>query len=332
MFDSKQVGKTITLQRLIVRSAFIALCCVSPLWVDAQSEVSELPVHFSRYFNNPQINPAAGGSYAGTEFFVGTRRNSGNFGGIATSFFSATVRLNSKGPGFNVLGAYFNDDREGGFLRRDRAYASYARHQRIGDNLRLAAGLSMGIYNFSVRSNVLTGAASGLGFDGNAGVWLYNARNRVGLSLNQFSNTKVQPLNQAIRLTRHYYLTAERDQAIAGGFKIIPSLFLRYTEKKVYGLDSWYYGVALRGVVKDIVEVGVSYERNNGIHLLLGIQNIQLIFQKNSENPTNKFNLYFASFLANVNATGTRVQTSELILSWYINGKGKGNSNTDCAF
>ena len=301
-----------------MRIGFVCLFLIAPSILYAQSEVYELPIHFGQYFNNPQINPAQIRNDGDLEFFAGSRSNRGNFGGISTSFFSANFKLNSKKDGFNVVGAYFNNDKEGDLIRRSRGYGSYARHQQINTNWFLAVGFSLGLYNFSIKSNPTLGGISGGGFDGNAGLYLYRKKTRLGLSVNQFSNTKVQPLDQVIRLVRHYYFTGEHDLSVTSSFKLIPSIFMRYTENEVFAMNKWHYGGALNFLLQDIVGFGASYEKNARTYFFVGIENIHLTLGERSNSHDHKLNIHFSFLIPNANSIGTNTRTLELVISYFI--------------
>lgn len=304
-----------------MRFVFFSLFAfVTTLDFFAQSEVVELPIHLGQYFNNPQLNPAKCGSSGNTEIFAGYKKNGENNVGTNNSFFSTAFRLKSKNTSFNVVGIYFNTDKEGALIRRNRGYGSYARHQQLNDNWALSAGLSLGFYNFGVKSNPVSGGLSGFGFDGNGGIWLYSNKTKFGVSVNQFSNTKVQPLDEIRVLARHYIATLEQTFTVKDEFHVIPSVFVRYIDDtSSYYYSQWHGGATLNFLLNNVLRFGSSYEYNEGFYFFAGIQNINISIGKTEERTVfNKLNVHFSYFAPSITNKQTNLQSFELVLSYFV--------------
>lgn len=286
--------------------------------LNAQFAVTEVPVHFGQYFNNPQINPARGGSESDVEFYAGNKRNSGNFSGITTAYLSAFLRLHSKRESFNVLGLNFNNDNEGQFITRNRIYASYSRHQKMSADWFLSGGISLGMYNFSIKPNPSMDAVGAATFDGSGGIWLYSDNTRLGLSVNQFNNATVRPIDQVILLNRHFYFIGEQDITIGESFQFGPKLFTRYIEANNNSfIQQWRFGGGLNFLVKDLISFGASYENKEGLYTFLGIKNINMVVGENKKNNSGKLNVDFSYFVPAKNNYRTNIQSYEFVLRYY---------------
>ena len=291
----------------------------------SQTVVSELPIRFGQFFNNPQINPAKGGSKMGIELYAGSRRNSGSFAGVSTSLFSCYFRLNSKNKSFNVLGVDFNNDKEGPFLSRNRFYGSFSRHQKLNDSWFFAGGVSLGMYNFGIKSSDVIPGVSAAAFDGNGGIWLYTKNTGLGISVNQFNNAKVQPVDEVIQLTRHYHFMAEHTLAINELFQIKPSVFTRIMENNTNRfLRQWGLGGAVNFLIKDIVGFGTSYEKDEGFYACIGIQNVCVACQ---ENKNSALSIDLSYFMPSRTNYRTNTQCYELVLRYYFD-KNKNSNKT----
>ena len=287
----------------------------------AQTVVSELPVHFGQYFNNPQINPAKGGSEAAVELYAASRRNSENWGGVSTSAFSSYFRLKTKSESFNTLGLDLNTDKEGPVLSRNRAYGSFSRHQKLNETWFLAGGISAGIYNFGIKSSDQFAGASAIAFDGNSGIWLCTKATKLGLSVLQFNNAKVRPFEQAIQLTRHYYFTGEQNLHVNEFFQLTPSVFARYVERNLNPfIQTWSLGGVFNVLLNDIVSFGTSYEKQEGFYAFIGIQNVCMACGENKKNDLNALSIDISFFMPNRNNYRTNTHAFEIVLRYNYTG------------
>lgn len=282
------------------------------------AQINELPVHFGQYFNNPQINPAIGGARDKFIVFSGNKRNLGNFGGIKTSYISAFYRFKKNKDGFHSIGASFNNDREGTSIARNRAYISYARHQRVSKLWMLSSGFSGGVYTFSVKSNPVIGGASSSVLDLNLGVFLYSNLTSVSFSINQLNRGKVKPFNQIIELIPQYNLIIEQKIKVNQNLSIQPSCFYKYANLGFKELNT-RLGIGLTALLINKINVGTSYEAQEGVYAFLGLHNIEL----NSKFSEQKIDIDFSYFLPNVNNTRTNINAYELTLKYYFNKKKK---------
>lgn len=280
-------------------------------------QVNELPIHFGQFFNNPQINPAKGGSKGNVEVYNGNRRNQGNFGGIKTSYLSAYFRAGVNKGSFHSFGFSFNNDREGTNIARNRTYLSYARHQQLNKDWKLSAGLSGGMYNFSVKSNPVIGGASSGVLDVNLGLFLYSNKSALSFSINQLNGGEVQPFIQIIKLIPQYNFIAEHKTEAGDNLKITPSIFYRYANLGNKEINS-RIGVSTNFLIANLINVGASYELKEGSYVFIGVHNISLSQGGAKFTSNNKFDVDFSYFMPSSTNTRTNINAFELTLKYFI--------------
>lgn len=288
------------------------------LFFSAYSQVKELPVHFGQYFNNPQLNPAKGGSDSKLEIYNGNRRNQGGFGGVKTSYASVFFRLKEKNESFHTLGLSFNNDREGSFLTRNRVYTSYSRHQKLTEDWKLAAGVSAGMFNFAIKSNPITGGASSGVLDLNLGVHFYSENSSVGFSMNQFTGGEVQPINQIIQLTPQYNLIGEHSLTIIDKLTITPSAFFRYANLDLKELNT-RAGGGVNFLISDFLNLGGTYETKEGVYAFVGFHNISI--NTSALKFDNKLDIDISYFIPSLNNIRTNINAFEIALKYFISKK-----------
>lgn len=192
-------------------------------------EQIELPQHFGQFYNNPIINIANNGLDSKVDLRMDNQRNTGGFGGVSTSYLSLFYTHTHK-KSKNIYGLFFYNDKEGDFLFRRRALLSYSRHQQISNNWTLSLGLSMGFYVFGIKPNSSTGGYSSYSFEGNSSLLLYSKNTKIGLSVNQFSNSLIRPVSQEMRLKRHYYFYGQHKFSLYSKVSTTSSAYVRYVD------------------------------------------------------------------------------------------------------
>lgn len=300
----------------------VVIILFSSLFKQICSQINELPIHFGHYFNDPQINPAKGGGKSDIEAYNGNRRNQGSFGGIKTSYLSAFFRLKESKGSFHTLGFSFNNDREGSSIARNRVYLSYSRHQKLSDSWKLSAGLSGGMYNFSVKSNPVIGGASAGTVDLNLGVNLYSKSTSIGVSINQLNEGDVQPFIQVIKLVTQYNFIADHKFEVGKNLKITPSFFYRYANLENKELNS-RFGFSSNFLITKHINIGASYELKEGAYTFLGLHNIPLFQSEKKTIYSKVLNIDFSYFIPSANNTRTNINAYELSLKYFFNRNNK---------
>ncbi len=219
----------------------------------------------------PFINPASIGSTTKVEAMLGSKNHIGNFSAISTNFAGvfAAIKKSSQRP-FNVIGLRFDNDQEGKYISRTRAYVTYAFHFRFVGNYYLSGGVDFGGLNLSVKGTPSTGDKSEYVPDANSGIWFYNKDLKFGISINQIFNGRLQPYQEISVLRRHFNITAQKTLKISSIFYLKPSFLFRFPSYINYNAD---YSLEL-----DLADFfgGISIRHRLGGAFWLGITRIRI--------------------------------------------------------
>ena len=261
-------------------------------------EAIEMPQRFGQFYNNPMMNIARNGLTSKIEARLDNQRTAGGFAGSSTSYASFLYN-NSTRKHKNIYGLYVYNDNEGDFISRQRVLLSYSRHQKISRNVFLSVGLSSGISLYGIKPSATTPAYSDNSFEGNASLLMYSKKSQIGLSVNQFSNSTMQPASQILRLARHYYLFGQQDYDIYSDLKMSSNVFVQYMNVPPNTrLNKLNFGFSQR-VYLNIILVGVGIERDAAT-AIIGLNNLK--FGQNAIDFDFSYRLPFAKTNAiNVN-------------------------------
>ena len=231
------------------------------------------PVQFNQYTRSyTLINPASICQYSSLETDLGYKRNIGSFSTISTYYASVGFRpsKDSKNPSHNAFGLRFDSDREGKYIGRTRMYGLYAFHTKITSKIFLSAGIDFGFFNMSIKGTPSTGNTSTFIPDADAGIWVWGATYKIGISLNQLLKGSLQPIKEVIELPVHANFVAAKRINIAENLSIMPSILVRYPYYKEYNAD-----YTLECTYKPITG-GVGFKHNQGIVFLAGLSGLKI--------------------------------------------------------
>jgi|GEM_PF-1906922 len=297
---------------------FILMLTISIVNGYSQSKAYELPVYYGQFFNDPQINTLGFNNKSDLKISLAHRRNSNNFGGINTSLFSAQFKLKSKKESsHHSAGLKFVSDKEGFLIRRNRAALTYGRHLKMNEKFNIAGGFSAGFYNFSITSNDVTGGYSSYAFDGSFSVAMYNQKTKLGLSINQFTNSTIQPVSQEIILMRHLNFFASHNFKIGEEVNFIPNIISRYSRNDNSIFTGFAASFGAQFLFKEKFMAGASAEKSNGYYFFGGFEQIPL--------GSSKINLTLSYFVPNGKNLRSNVQLFEVFISSDINFKNNKN-------
>ena len=176
-------------------------------------ESAIIPLSFNQYpVYNSLRNPSTlhrfsegkyniNGGYLG---YTGVRK-ANNLSFLAYSKKIKSLDTNRK----SYVGIHVMNESIGKFFRTVRFYLDYKLKMPLNNELDLAAGVSMGMYNFNVYGNSYTSGLSSFAIDGNIGFSLVHSKFQSGVSLVQFLNSSVKTNNDFSVLKRHYHFFGE---------------------------------------------------------------------------------------------------------------------------
>lgn len=245
----------------------------------AQPTNKNYPVQLSQFmYGYPLINPSSMGVNANYELNMGYQRPITGFTGISTyycmiSFIPYKIKVSAKSK--NVTGLRFFNDNEGAYINRMRFYGMYAFHTRISSTLSLAGGIDFGGMNFSVKATPTTEGASIFKADANTGIWLYNNRFHVGLSVNQLFNSVFQPIDERTVLPTHFNLTGSYAVVSNDRIELRPHVLLTYPYYSGTSIQAGLHGLFFNKVITT-----VSWNYKTSFSAMAGVSDL-VIYKSN---------------------------------------------------
>ena len=180
------------------------------------------------------------------------------------------------------IGLQVINDRTGP-LNNFSAYGTYAYHIGLSPRTNLAAGIGLGVNNFSLATDKLrfntavdpavagSGVLNKISFDMNAGLYLYSADYFVGLSAQQIVPSKIDFSNNIIKTDEgkkvpHLFATAGYRILVGDNFNLLPSVMVKYVQPTPVQVEA---NVKLQ--YQDLIWVGASYRQNDGVAGMVGL-------------------------------------------------------------
>jgi type IX secretion system PorP/SprF family membrane protein len=208
-----------------------------------------------------------------------------------------------------------------GPLNQFSAYGTYAYHVGLSSTTNLAAGIGLGVVNYSLQADKLefntavdpavygSGVLNRISFDMNAGLYLYSADYFIGLSAQQLVPSKLDFSNNAIkkyegRKVPHLFGTAGYRFLMGDNFNLIPSLMVKY----VYPAPAQFEGNA-KLQYQDLMWVGASYRHNDGVAAMVGL------------NVSNTFNVGYSYDYTTSRLNNYTKGTHEIVVGFTIGNK-----------
>lgn len=282
--------------------------------VVAQTSVYEQPIYFSQFFNDLQVNSNNFKSNEIAIFSLGHKRNSNNFGGVNTSFFSALYNLDkTKENRKSVIGLQFINDKEGFLIRRNRFTPSYTHHIKVSPSLNLAGGIGVGFYNFVIKADEAFEGATAYALDASFLLKLYSPKLNIQFSVNQATNSKVVPVQQEIILGRNFNLFTSYRFQLDDQFEIVPSILNRYSRDQNTPYSGYLFAIGSHFIFNKIVSTGLSFEYENGFNFFAGLNDFKV--------GNSVINFELSYFVPSSKSLRTNVQMFELTLKYRLNRK-----------
>jgi hypothetical protein len=148
---------------------------------------------------------------------------------------------------------------------------TYAFHAHISDKLNFAGGIDFGGMNFSVKATPTTEGASAFKVDANTGIWLYNSKFHIGLSVNQLFNSVLQPIDERTILPTHVNLTGSYLLVANDNLELKPHLLITYP---YYSGTSFQAG--LQGLFFNKLIASVSLNHKTSFSAMVGVNDLSI--------------------------------------------------------
>lgn len=287
---------------------FICSCLLFIVIGRSQSlKFSELPVHFNLYQSNPYNTLAFAGSHD-VEANILARQNLGNFGNVSTQYFSSFFGLKENNGSRNALGLIIYNDKEGDYLRTNRFYGSFIRHQALTNNWKLSLGLSSGLYLFRVKFNNVTGGISQTAFDGSASLALSNENTEICFTLNQFLNSPINASLSDLKLSPFLVINGEQKVQLNDQTKLIFGGY--YKPLTLNSIDLFNIGFSSE-IKYQKLGAGIIYDIQNGFSITTKIDQLQI-------SKTHNLDFQIAYFSPFINNLRQRIEVVEVSLSYFL--------------
>lgn len=280
--------------------------------------ISLLSVHFSVAQQRPQysqyminnyiLNPAVTGIEDYADVRLGYRNQwQGIEGAPVTAYLSVhsplgkdnnianPAWLKSKRPTFNQyqnnhntykkvrphhgLGAVMLTDKIGPFNQTE-IHLTYAYHLLLTENLKLAQGISAGVRQVALHTDMIrlgdpndnaigSGTIQQVKPDFSVGMWLYSDDFYLGASASQLLANKLsfgKDLTvQQSQLKQHYFLTGAYKIILTPQLAIIPSVMIKWIQPASVSVD-----MNLRASYQDRIWAGISYRHKESVVVIAG--------------------------------------------------------------
>lgn len=192
---------------------------------------------------------------------------------INTSYADLNVNLKRKrgktSDNRHILGLGFYNDREGDFFNKTRVMARYAIHLPLREDLYLSVGSAFHLINYSFHASGAGTSGSAINWAGSLSSTLHAPSFNVSLSLNDFNNPQIRPINYNFNIYRYITLYGEKSfdlnentqiKGAGRGNLIIGStstyLFqLGFVLSKIVGVNGFYYVDKGWGLAFDINKI-----------------------------------------------------------------------------
>lgn len=258
------------MKKLIYLAAFVILGISS-------AYTQQLPLYSQYMMNGFLLNPAMAGTVSYFPVCLTVRQQWAGIKGAPQTVALSGHTLLGRAEG--VGGYIFNDNF--GPIMRTGLLASYAHHIRIGSKQKLAFGVSLSGFQYTLDETKLTledqtpdpsfstQKESSFVPDANFGAYFYSEdKYFAGLSVAQLFqwNIKVGTANQN-KLVRHYFLLGGYRFDINKDFKAEPSILVKATESAPVQMD-----INCKGYYKKNYWFGLSYRTDKSVIAMLGLK------------------------------------------------------------
>lgn len=251
------------------------------LHVPLSSHAQQIAQYTQYVFNHFSINPAVAGSKDCLDIRLGYRKQWAGFAGAPqTAWASVHMAIRSKQPfvaNRHGIGLWVEAD-DAGPYGYTLVYLAYAYHIQMSRDYFLSMGLFAGakqmkldaaeITTFDPFDPAITTSRSQFVYpEITPGIWAYNKRGWMGLSVHQVMGNKIPKwgLGES-RLTRHYLLSAGYRYRFAKNISIAPSTLMKISPKSPLALD-----LNLMLEYHRKVGIGVGYRNVDAIAFMLKV-------------------------------------------------------------
>lgn len=239
---------------------------------------------FSQFYEDHyQINPGAAATLSYSPLTFGYRRLwTGMDDAPAMQFISSHVLLTDN---MGMGGRIFNYST--GPISKMGIEGTYSYQLKLTDQIKLSLGLSLQLYQFSLNKSRLTmedmddglllyGSEKLISPDAAFGAYAFARNWYAGIASYQLFNRKVDLMTEGVfenRQVRHYYVTGGYTYDFNGNWSVQPAALIKVVESGIFQAD-----IAVKGIYKQTVSLGLSYRTQDAAAISLGFQKDRIFF------------------------------------------------------
>lgn len=172
----------------------------------------------------------------------------------------------------HVVGAGLYNDREGDIFNKTRIISRYAAHLPLRENLFLSLGTAFHLVNYNFHPSGSGASGSDLNWTGSFSTMLYASNFKLAISLNDFNNPIVTPINYTFNIYRYITLYGEKlfdlnqntqfkCSARCNSFFGKPNTYILHgglVLSKIVGVNGFYYATKGYGFTFDINSIKIN--------------------------------------------------------------------------
>lgn len=231
------------------------------------------PVFMEQFDNGYHFTNPATPLNNNFEFIFTDKKYYGLFENIGVNYFSSRLKINSKSNKINVLGVNFTHEFDGDFLNRNRGNFNYLFQTKVKETAYIGLGMSVGFFNYFVKSTNLNNGVSVLLPDINTGIWYRNKSMNIGFAINQLSSPSDRLFVRTLQLSRFYIFNADYKLQVNSHFNIKPGfIFRKFSKQNTFDLN-------VISTYNNLINFGINWKIKRGTAFIFGVDNIKIFNQ-----------------------------------------------------
>ncbi|MBC7387649.1 MAG: type IX secretion system membrane protein PorP/SprF [Opitutaceae bacterium] len=171
----------------------------------------------------------------------------------------------------HIIGGGFYSEREGDFINRNRILLRYAWHTRLTETFNLSGGAAFHVINYLFRSSSAGSNGSDFAGSGNVSASVYSETFKLGLSINDFNEPTLKPIDNPSIVYRYYTGHLEKSLGISPKSRFIGSFRCNYIPKG-YSTGILHLGI----IFSEKVGINVLAHSSSGLGFSLDLNKIEI--------------------------------------------------------
>lgn len=231
-----------------------------------------MPDVYDQFFQNYYLINPANTDTSQIILNMGHKSQLGVFRGVRQTYFDANFRIKSNNlNNRHYVGIQLFNNSEGDFFSKNRAYGRYSFDIRLSEQYYLSTGASIGMVDYAFKATQSSAGGSDITYDGSLGMWLVGSRLKLGTSMQQVFQRKLQPIGQEFVLRRQYNANVVYTFFISPYVELTTHVWYKYSTYTSHTFDA-----AAVVTLQRIIEFGANYRYQRGFVLMAGVKDIRI--------------------------------------------------------